>query len=486
MSEQVRIDLEEPTGNFWVDNGLVVLYHRLGKGTFEVDRVLKNLLEGLVRSTGNQGEYFDTESKMVKTYDKKNWVYPTNLFIKATPKAEKVKFQGKTYLAHPPVFELKLSFHGRGPCDICGKPHTLTDARMWTFPFVVEPGKFGNFYPGTRRGMKLCPRCAVAGLAGYLGWLWRAQGRDALHIFLFHTNLTELERLHREVFRPLQAQAGKGGNIELAFWGSYLHETALGLLFELFSHIERSDLLTEQGRNLLAQLLGATTVPPPAPLRLYAVTGKPGQAFNMQEFREFSRLHNLYQLYKTWKEKIGGHQPHQGLVRIFQQFQTRQGNQYETLWRDKIAWAILEFGDPLPFVEQFLFEARAREKNPGPLAYGTEEVFDHYTKEVLGMDEQLLTTLRGFGHNLGRQAQGKSEMGLLYALRNAKNADEFFRVLNDIQFRLGLTVPEDLLQIEPGEKIKGSPWCRVKTLLSIYAMNAYLWASSPQTQKGGE
>ena len=54
MSEQVRIDLEDPTGNFWVDNGLVVLYHRLGKGTFEVDRVLKNLLKGLVRSTGNQ------------------------------------------------------------------------------------------------------------------------------------------------------------------------------------------------------------------------------------------------------------------------------------------------------------------------------------------------------------------------------------------------------------------------------------------------
>ncbi len=65
-------------------------------------------------------------------------------------------------------------------------------------------------------------------------------------------------------------------------------------------------------------------------------------------------------------------------------------------------------------------------------------------------------------------------MGLLYALRNAKNLDEFFRVLNDVQYRLGLTIPEDILAVESRELIKGSPWKRVKTLLSIYAMNAFL------------
>jgi hypothetical protein len=30
------------------------------------------------------------------------------------------------------------------------------------------------------------------------------------------------------------------------------------------------------------------------------------------------------------------------------------------------------------------------------------------------------------------------------------------------------------LRIERGERIAGVPWVRVKTLLSIYAMNAYL------------
>jgi hypothetical protein len=65
-------------------------------------------------------------------------------------------------------------------------------------------------------------------------------------------------------------------------------------------------------------------------------------------------------------------------------------------------------------------------------------------------------------------------MGLLYALRNAKNPEDFYRVLNDAQFRLGVTIPEAILRIERGERIAGVSWVRVKTLLSIYAMNAYL------------
>jgi hypothetical protein len=47
-------------------------------------------------------------------------------------------------------------------------------------------------------------------------------------------------------------------------------------------------------------------------------------------------------------------------------------------------------------------------------------------------------------------------------------------MLNDAQFRLEITVPEALLKIEKGERIAGVPWVRVKTLLSIYSMNAYL------------
>jgi hypothetical protein len=96
----------------------------------------------------------------------------------------------------------------------------------------------------------------------------------------------------------------------------------------------------------------------------------------------------------------------------------------------------LEFGDPLPFVEQFLFEVRRRKRIAVPFFRGTLNVLNHYVREVLHMDEQFQRTLAGFGHSLGIAAQQNNEMGLLYALRNAKNPEEFYRVLNDVQFRL--------------------------------------------------
>jgi hypothetical protein len=201
-------------------------------------------------------------------------------------------------------------------------------------------------------------------------------------------------------------------------------------------------------------------------------------AFQMKALREFSKLQRLYRLYEGWLEVIRQRgidpNPHQRLVRIWSQFWVQQGRERESIWRERIAWALLEFGDPTPFVEQFLFEARAREENPRPLVRGTLEVLNQYLREVFHMNEQFQRTLAGFGHSLGTAAQQQGEMGLLYALRNAKNPENFYRVLNDAQFRLQVTVPEALLRIEKGERIAGAPWGRVKTLLSIYAMNAYL------------
>ena len=486
----VHLSLNRPTGNFWVDTGLVVLINQFGEGEHPFQAVVEWLLSQLLQPTGNKGEYYDQESGQLREYDKVNWVYPTNLFIKVAGSAPKKKIDDKDYFTQPPNFKLRLKLSSRaGACDICGETAPLTDATMWLYPFVVDPQKFGTFYPGTKRGLKLCARCGLAGLAGYLGWLWRAQGRDALHFFIFHSELREIKRLHEEVLQPLRLRDQKGGTAPVAFSGPYIHETTLGLLLSLFQHVRASDRLTPRARGLLASLLGGTSSTlPPASITLYAVTGTPGKAFNMQALREFSKLQRLYRLYERWVELLADkgidENPHRRLARVFEQFWVQQGNNRESIWRDRIARAVLEFDDPLPFVEQFLFEARAREENPRPLIWGTMEVLNPYVQEVLGMNDQFQRTLAGFGHSLGESAYTTNEMGLLYSLRNAKNPEDFYRMLNDAQFRLKLTIPEALLRIDERNRIEDTPWVRVKTLLSIYAMNAYLRKSAPQGRVG--
>ncbi len=90
------------------------------------------------------------------------------------------------------------------------------------------------------------------------------------------------------------------------------------------------------------------------------------------------------------------------------------------------------------------------------------------------MNATFQRILAGFGYNLGKAAEKHREMGILYELRNAKTPEAFYRVLNDVQFRLEMTIPDELLQIGEGERINGVPWMRVKTILAIYAMNAFL------------
>ena len=477
---ELEISFMNPTGNFWIDNGLVVLLDLFGEGKHDARALLDNLIEKLVVETGNIGQYYDKERKQLKEYKKKNWLYPANLFIKSTPKLEKIKIKGKDYPLAPPHYNLQLKLSKKKEiCDICGNLNYSVDATMWMFPFTVKPDKFSNFYSGLKRGTKLCPRCALAGLAGYLGWLWKAKGRDRLHIFIFHSDLKTMYKLRVNVFRPF-GQSGeiKGGNVPVAFYGDYIHETLLGLLLRLFRELKKTEVLSEEGEKLLEEIFGESFTE--TPLTLYAFSGKPGQAFNMDTMVEFSEFKTLYRLYMRWFEIFD--QPEVNRLRIienvFRQFQRMEGKNWNTIWRDRIAWAMLDMRDPSVFIEDFIFEARVREENPRSLAFGTFDIFETYWKEVIKMDERLLNVLKGFGHTLGRTAKQRSEMGLLFALRNAKNPDEFFRVLNDIQFRLELTIPEDILEIGKGEKIKGSPWLRVKTLLSIYAMNSYLYSAS--------
>jgi hypothetical protein len=195
----------------------------------------------------------------------------------------------------------------------------------------------------------------------------------------------------------------------------------------------------------------------------------------------------LYLIYKNWlkvlKEKFPDDNSEELLRKIFEQFYTFKNRKTNSLWRDKISWAMLEFGDPFPPIESYLFEGVAgqKEENRWGLKKGTMYVFETYLKEVLKMEEKYAKILAGFGHELGRASAQKEDMGILYSLRNAKNIDDFLKVLNDINFKLSMQVNEELLKID-GEKIMGQPWVRIKTLLSIYAMNSYLWEKK---KKGG-
>jgi len=529
----INISLDNPTGDPWIDNGLVVLYDLFGEGRYNVSDLLSKLVSYLVEKTGNKGYYYDLNTQNFMKYDLENWKYPSNLFIKANPNTDKLIFKWKdckkeggylvcegtqktTYknvkigipenikeeiqkkytkkdkteiFLEVPKRNLSLSFERtKHICSICGSYGEVVKAKQWMYPFLVDPQKFSNFYSSMKGANYLCPKCALAGLAGYLSWIYAIGGKDYMHIFLFHTDLETLYSLRRGIIKPLSLAGNKARNFPMAFFGKYIHETTLGLILELFKKLKNKEDVDEEIAEFLEEKISKYK----EDLRLYAISGKPGNAFNMSGIMEFSKFNALYNLYNLWLEKIANKYPDEpspidivnGALEQF--FVKQQNKKIETIWRDKISWAILEFGDPFPYIETYLFEGvpSLKENKRFGLRKGTMVIFEEYAKEVLKMDEKQLKILAAFGHEIGEASAKKEDMGILYSLRNAKNIDEFLRVLNDINFKLGLRVNEELLKIEK-DKIMGQPWMRIKTLLSIYAMNRYLWIKKNKSE-GGE
>jgi hypothetical protein len=483
--------LDKATGNFWIDNGLVAL-HRLeqydGLPTGANVDTVEHIVNRIYVETGKTGEYWDEQLQQIKTYNKRNWKEPIRLFISVVDSVPKIEIEGRTYFTRPPEPKIQIQPKGKSQrCDFCGEQGKVVEAKLYLFPFVVDPNKFGNFYSHARRGQKMCERCAVAGLAAFESWLWRRQG-DTYHFFLFHTDLDRLNALYDSLIRPVQLeQATQGGNFNAPFFGEYPFENLFGLILRLFEWIRERDSQQELD-PLLAELTGAQPIVG-NPIVLYAISGSyGGKSFSMRLLTHFDQFQPLYRLYIQWLDGLRASNPHQTLVQVFRQFQHRRQQRTETLWRDQICRAILQRADPLPVLEMFVYDVCTEMKRS--LAYGTLEVFETYAKEVMKMDQQLLKILSGFGYHLGSQAADRSEMGLLYALRNAKNLDQFLEVLNQIQFTLNVTINPELLRVEPGERIAGVPWNRVKTLLAIHAMNAYLRKKYPQapnqSEEGGE
>ncbi len=528
----ILIDLKTQTGDFWIDNGLVILYDMFGEGEHEVSKILSELVSHLIEKTGNVGYYYDLKKQEFIKYDMENWKYPANLFIKATPAPHKIIFEwnnckkengslicdvieektkqnvkirvpesmreeiekryakkGKLRIfLEIPKRNLSLSWERKKHiCSICGAYDIVVKGKQWVYPFLVDPQKFSNFYSMTKGSNYLCPRCALAGLAAYLGWIY-AIGKDYMHIFVFHSDLHTLYSLRRGIIKPLALAQNRGRNFPLAFSGKYIHETTMGLILELFKKLKRKEDVDPE----IAEFLEEEFIQSKEELRLFAVSGKPGKGFNMTGIIEFSRFNALYKLYNLWLDILSKKYPEEPSViniisQVFEQFFIIQPNKkVETIWRDKICWMILEFKDPFPYIESYLFEGiGSQKKNVGGLKKGTMVVFEEYAKEVIKMDEKQINIVAAFGHEIGRASAEKDDMGILYSLRNAKNIDDFLKVLNDINFKLGLTVNEEFLKID-GDRIMGQPWIRIKTLLSIYAMNQYLWQKKKEGDKDGE
>ncbi|WP_243663293.1 hypothetical protein [Rhodothermus marinus] len=80
---RITLSLDRPTGNFWIDTGLVVLIQQFGEGEHEAEEVLRKLVDRLVQKTGKSGVYFDQATGQFREYEKVNWFIQPIFLLKS-------------------------------------------------------------------------------------------------------------------------------------------------------------------------------------------------------------------------------------------------------------------------------------------------------------------------------------------------------------------------------------------------------------------
>ncbi len=468
--ELVDLTAATATGNPWIDAGLAVLLAECGPGMHAAADVAGWLTTHLIGPAGGQSA--SSASGSNRPTGKVGWKPPASAVVNITS-------PGGRPLAVP------LKSARSGTCELCGQTGRVADAAMAFLPMVVASKNFVNFASGTRRGLQVCLRCMAAGYAAYLGCLWWRRGPHC-YMFLLHGLLDQMRQLYRTYIGPARAGAW---SLSPAFGGDGPSEVTWGLILTMFRAMHardpQADAAAVAAIDEVHRLLGLSApAAPEAPISLIvlAVT-KVGRAPRVRQLSVISHLPTLYELYKAWIQELehdGVTDAHDVLTGVFGQLvvRTRGGNS-DTRWRERVAREIIHFGDPFPFVEEFVFELASSSPKGKRLAIGTTTVVDVYAREVFAMAQELIDRIASYGYRLGRVAAEQQKMSLLYDLRNARSIEAYLEVINNAQFQLQLPVPKELTDVR-GESIGGVPWQRVKSLVAIHAMNAYLYH-----QKGG-
>jgi len=312
----------------------------------------------------------------------------------------------------------KTAKQGR-ECDLCGqKGRTLKDVGAVELPFAVSLQKFQSFYPSLKGRTRSCGCCRFASWFAPI-WLHYRISNDVLNAFCLEANdlfsLYESWSYFSRMFaerRDLQTYESELYFVQLPY------ETVLDFLLSAWK-IWKNDLIEKLGAKRM---------------HLFSVEGRQeNKTFKKHEIIPgLSRFLNALQRV-VYQDSTGSEQ--QPLLTLFRAMLIQNpGNPPDTLYRNEFSRCCL-FEEKLHDVlETFLCEKIiVREQNITSFeAREMERFFEIYQKEVIKMDEYILSSAKSIGQRLGQNMSKNADKSIVYELRNARSLTDYLEALQHI------------------------------------------------------
>jgi len=388
---------------------------------------------------------------------------------------KKLKIENKGFLNTPPSYEIGNDFDlsfleaGKKICSFSGRGYKLADTVTgMDYPFLT--GKSGelNFSSFLEGKPQLSTFYSFIALFSFYNLNYLLQG-DMKHYFvLYDGNLESLsELLNTIIVNVEQLSKPDWSSFETEIMGTeYESEALFNFLLSIYSQL-KSDFEEEkydEGKLFTKSVF---------------TLSNDGNIFrDVKEYTSLTYLFNLFETFEFGEQDQSYYTHFKNFVKHFTQ--RLDSGKYDTTWRDKLCNAILNFRSVASIVENYLGEVKVKEEK-GSIPYLDKILLIYNQKTNNKMNADLVKLCQNIGINIGIYSYAEKDRSCLYSLRNAKSRVEFLKALELIQFRI---MESDKVQDQYKTKNyqdfftnlpDGRDWEEMKSMVSIFSMNSYLY-----------
>lgn len=529
----------EKTGNFWIDNGIVGLYKilrdsdynvELDTSTFSVssennngknvEDILNHAKEEVVKhyliQTKNFGWILKDENfEIYRRTDFKMHLKP--FFTGKTPETEgaictpdakekenvrrmneteyllflsfkenmtaddgeKIKLDKKGFLNNPPKYEIGNSFskdflkEGNKLCDFSGRHYKKVDKiNGMNYPFITSMTGEINFASQMQLKPNISSLYSFISLFSFynLNFLMqlneKGKLKDAHYFVLYDNSLKDLENFQNNILKNINNLIKPDFcSFETQITGTqYESESFFNFLLSVYAQVKQR-IDRDKRRGILLK-------------KSVFTLSNDGNIF--RDVKEYSSLNSLFELFDCFEDngtdERSYREPFLNFVRYFNK--RLDSGKYDTTWRNRLCSDILSFRSILKTVEWFMGEVKMKEEK-GSIIFLDKIIEIYNLKTQKFMKVEMVDICKTVGNRIGAYCREKDDKGILFSIRNAKSKTEFLNVLAETQFRTEVSYGETFFKELPDN----SQWEEYKALVSIFAMNSFLFKDKKTTEK---
>ncbi len=343
----------------------------------------------------------------------------------------------------------------------------MIDVNGMYSPFVTSASGELNFTSFLGNKPKISSLYAYVALFAPYNLKYSIQDGTKHYFVLYDSNLQALSKFSGDIQQTLaQTQNADFCNFEISIKGTkYHYESLFNFLISIYKQVQQ-----QINRDLRKEVFTKSVF----------TLSNDGNIF--REVEEYSSLEALFTLFDAFANHFEDKSYFESFLNFITRFTkklVKAGKaEYDTTWRNQLCNNVLSFKNINKTIERFLGEVKMREESGG-IPYLDKIIEIYITKSQNSMKAEMVEACKSLGNRIGRYCREKEDKGILFSIRNSKNRSEFISVLAETQFRTEVLYSEDFFKDLPDN----SQWEEYKSLVSIFAMNSFLYRPENKTQQ---